>query len=197
MGDAAAERGPHGGEHSQAPGGRPPQQLIVLATVQHQQLQPVVARGFKEVLHLWPQVGQDQVRWGRSPARAGSSCVPAWRDRLDQPSPPCSWPSYTCIPWPPGGASRAPQTCSPRSWARPSPSESSACGARGGSIGITRAFASITPSPFPHTTSPGPKISLGNMQRPPCAGLKPPGSGFQPSNLAEETARGTLENALN
>ena len=84
---------------------------------------------------------------GAEPSRAGYSCVPSWCDRLDQPSPPCSWPSYTCTPWLPGGASRAPQTCSPRSWARPSPSGSSACGAKGGSVGITRAFASVTPWP--------------------------------------------------
>lgn len=52
MGDAAAEGGPHGGEHGQAPGCRTLEQLIVFPTVQHQQLQTVVARGFKEVLHL-------------------------------------------------------------------------------------------------------------------------------------------------
>lgn len=56
MGDAPAERGPHGGEHGQAPGGRPPQQRVVLPAVQHQQLQPVIALGLKEVLHLRPAV---------------------------------------------------------------------------------------------------------------------------------------------
>lgn len=163
--DAVAEGGPHGGEHGQAPRSRPPQQLVVLSAVQHQQLQPVIARGLKEVLHLWPGKRSRPGRPGHSPAGARVLLRACPHDCPDPPSPPCSWPSYTCTPWLPGGSSRAPQTCSPRSWAQPSLSGSSACEAKSGRRGGVRAAVPIPPVTWTENV-PGqcPKILLQQVK---------------------------------